>query len=340
MKKLVSMLLILSILTSSIAMENKQRSFFQKTADYVPAVAGGSFAALTAAASIYSKKYLETCLQNPTPWTIAAAAILAPISYVGSAWCVDKGMQKAGHKFKRYEATPNKNNKTSWWKVAKQVLHPKNVGLMPFTVATKFGYYANENKVGINSELRKEIYRSAQPNKKRWLHYLKNNGLACYISFRNTLEKGFPQLWQMQRSTAQEEMPDLNMHNIPFRGQIFPTPENVEEMLIIIHNPDNYPMHVNCMHGKDRTGLFCALARMELNQGSLEDVMEELGYEKCSHIEAHLPKMKAFIRAWHAIRQQVGFDNREDALEQYQEWYDQYEDDTSKATAETMKKVE
>jgi tyrosine-protein phosphatase SIW14 len=71
----------------------------------------------------------------------------------------------------------------------------------------------------------------------------------------------------------------LKVIEVPIHASITcdpPSPEQVREFLDAVTDPRNQPVYVHCIHGRDRTGLMCAVYRMEVCGWTREEATEEM----------------------------------------------------------------
>jgi tyrosine-protein phosphatase SIW14 len=71
----------------------------------------------------------------------------------------------------------------------------------------------------------------------------------------------------------------LNVVEIPLHAAVTcdpPSEEQVRRFLDVVSDPANRPVYVHCAYGRDRTGVMCALYRMEVCGWTREEAMEEM----------------------------------------------------------------
>jgi protein tyrosine/serine phosphatase len=123
------------------------------------------------------------------------------------------------------------------------------------------------------------LYRSGQLS----LHGLKkvihDYGIRTVITLRDAYHAGDP-----PPAVAEENfclLEDINYHRFPLRAwegpdNTVPAEENVQRFLEIMDNPRNYPVLIHCFAGSHRTGAYCAVYRMEYQQWSNADALDEM----------------------------------------------------------------
>ncbi len=114
------------------------------------------------------------------------------------------------------------------------------------------------------------LYRSADPGPDE-LAALKSLGIKSILSFRSwTDEKG------------EVESCGLNAFRIPLEADIFgskpPTEDQIRYFFYLIRDQKHQPVLFHCQHGADRTGVMCALYRVEVDGWSPEEAIEEMQY--------------------------------------------------------------
>lgn len=181
-----------------------------------------------------------------------------------------------------------------------------------------------------------KFYRSAQLKQdppfwyrgKTFEYYVDKYGIKLSINLRSDLDNNPAWTAQKQIVTAHNEKfphTPIGLINIPLNSRQLPFPEAVAELLELYANKNNYPIHINCIFGSDRTSLASALYVFEhMNQDKsieyrLEKALEQFNFIKYGHIEPHMPNMKKFIRTWAEIRSK--YTDINDAIAMYAHWY-------------------
>lgn len=183
-----------------------------------------------------------------------------------------------------------------------------------------------------------KFYRSAQLQQnppfwyrgKTFKYYVTKNNIRLSINLRNDLDNNPAWTAQKQVVTAHNESQPTNqmlLINIPLSSRTLPSPEAIQSILALYSDPLNYPIHVNCIFGSDRTSLASALyvfEHMHQNESyafRLEKALEQFTFIKYGHIEPSMPNMKKFIRQWAHLRETTS--GLEKALAAYAAWYHQ-----------------
>jgi len=121
-----------------------------------------------------------------------------------------------------------------------------------------------ENFARVNDRL----FRGAQPTAEGY-RKLKELGVKTVINFR------------VHHSYKDEiEAAGMTSVEIPVRADIFgskpPTEAQVKRFFDVVLDPARQPVFIHCMWGKDRTGTFSALYRMEMDGWTNEEAIEEM----------------------------------------------------------------
>lgn len=175
------------------------------------------------------------------------------------------------------------------------------------------------------------VTRSAQPTVEQTMELIEKHGIRTFINLR---EEGEPSSIVPGYYFTDEDIKALKaiardngaqFCNVPLSGHVYPKPKAVRQLLEIMLNEDNYPLHINCKQGKDRTGLVSTLYYLEFVDHDVEAALDAHLGTKHTHNRTIYPKMSGFIRIWHAIRVQQQFSrydaDLEEAYAKYTAWY-------------------
>ncbi len=130
-----------------------------------------------------------------------------------------------------------------------------------------------------------KLYRSAQLNPEGLGRVINDYGIKTAISFRYPSEPGQtpPDQWEV------EFCKKLGVNHVhitpdvwsPDKEGVIPAQKGVDQFLKVMNDPRNQPALVHCFRGAHRTGIHCAIYRMEFNKWSNEEAISEmkaLGY--------------------------------------------------------------
>ncbi len=110
--------------------------------------------------------------------------------------------------------------------------------------------------------------RGGQPNDEGYA-WLKTNGFRTVISFRqHHSEKEKVEKWGL----LSVELPV----QADIMGSSPPTEEQVKQFLATVSDSALQPVFFHCRRGADRTGLFCAIYRMEIDGWTNDEAVEEM----------------------------------------------------------------
>jgi protein tyrosine/serine phosphatase len=97
--------------------------------------------------------------------------------------------------------------------------------------------------------------------------------------------------------TLEEEMEaraaGLRYFSVPLPGFSRPRDEQVERVLALINDPQNWPVFVHCRHGEDRTGTIIAIYRITRDGWTYEQAKREAKRYGLSRFQF---KMKDYIK--------------------------------------------
>lgn len=113
-----------------------------------------------------------------------------------------------------------------------------------------------------------QIFRGGQPSEEG-LNLLKQKGIATIINLRE-------EATAIEAERAYVQSIGLRYISIPLRPFDVPATESIEKFLILIHEKDQQPFFIHCLHGMDRTGLMVGLYRMKYSDWTYERSLEEM----------------------------------------------------------------
>lgn len=68
----------------------------------------------------------------------------------------------------------------------------------------------------------------------------------------------------------------IKMISIPLSGFWSPKDEDVNQILTLVRNSQNYPLFLHCQYGQDRTGLIVGLFRVYFQEWSAQQAYDEM----------------------------------------------------------------
>ncbi len=129
-----------------------------------------------------------------------------------------------------------------------------------------FPWLAPEERIRFGTVNREIAYRSGQPNEKQLPYFIKKYQLRAIISVRTSINKK-----ELEIARAH----GVRFIQIPVKGNRIPEPYQIQAFLEYIRNPQNRPFLIHCAHGRDRTGIFVFLYRVEVGGWPPRDAWKE-----------------------------------------------------------------
>jgi tyrosine-protein phosphatase SIW14 len=143
---------------------------------------------------------------------------------------------------------------------------------------TGAGSQVSQEKVLPNfHQVNEHLYRGAQP-RSGGMQRLAAQGIKTIVNLRAEDE-----------GTRAEEKDaraaGLRYFNVPMQGLSRPKDEQVERVLAIINDSQNWPVFVHCNHGKDRTGTIIACYRISHDGWTAEKAKAEAKHYGMSWVQ-------------------------------------------------------
>jgi len=135
------------------------------------------------------------------------------------------------------------------------------------------------------------VWRSAQPNRESLIR-MANHGLKTIINLRGEADTD-----RWERAIA--DSLGLLYFNIHLDARNPQNPDDIEQILAIMHNPGHQPVLLHCLGGKDRTGMLSAIYQIRYLGSNFEDAYREMlmfGYHKKDYPEV-LQTVKLLTKA-------------------------------------------
>lgn len=114
------------------------------------------------------------------------------------------------------------------------------------------------------------LYRSGQPKPGEIGHLIKRLGLRTLIIAREDSSEN------VQNELAFARRRGLNIVHLPLESRTPIPDDQIERFFRVVDDPRNRPALVHCSAGRHRTGLLCALYRIERQGWSREDAIAEM----------------------------------------------------------------
>lgn len=122
-------------------------------------------------------------------------------------------------------------------------------------------------------QITQQIYRGGRPTPEG-LKSLKEAGIKSIINLENVAGP-------VQNERAQAKALGMGFMSSPMSWITPPTDQQIDKILAVMSNPENQPVYIHCLHGRDRTGLVSALYRVLIQKMSAREAyseMKQLGF--------------------------------------------------------------
>jgi protein tyrosine/serine phosphatase len=116
-------------------------------------------------------------------------------------------------------------------------------------------------------QVNEHLYRGAQPEK-GWIEKLRALKIKTVINLRGADEG-------TSAEETEAKAAGLRYFSVPLPGLSRPKDEQVEKILAIINDSQNWPVFVHCHHGEDRTGTIIAVYRITHDGWTSEQAKKE-----------------------------------------------------------------
>lgn len=156
-------------------------------------------------------------------------------------------------------------------------------------VAASAGSQESQEKVLPNfHQVNEHLYRGAQPLS-GGMRMLAARGIKTIVNLRGEDEG-------TRAESTDASAAGLRYFNVPMQGLSRPTDEQVERVLAIINDPQNWPVFVHCNHGKDRTGTIIACYRISHDGWTSEKAKAEAKHYGMNWVQF---RMKDYIKDYY-----------------------------------------
>lgn len=108
-----------------------------------------------------------------------------------------------------------------------------------------------------------KLTRSGMPRDNSGWQWLRGRGTRSIVTFRT------------ENDVDYEKLGFERVLRIPLRGGRFPSDEQVDAFLRFVQDPGNWPVHIHCSAGKDRTGMMAALVRYAIDGWPIDQALAE-----------------------------------------------------------------
>lgn len=141
-------------------------------------------------------------------------------------------------------------------------------------------HYLNKNYRNFHTVRPGVLYRSGQLTPKGLKRLVHDFGFRTVISLRDSDVPGTqpPDLAEEEYCRTEQ----INYYRLPPRvwwappGEEVPGEQNIRTFLAVLDDPANYPVLVHCFAGCHRTGIHCAIFRMEYDRWDNDTAIAEM----------------------------------------------------------------
>lgn len=132
-----------------------------------------------------------------------------------------------------------------------------------------------------------KLTRSGLPNNKSGWDWLRHTqGAKTIVTFRP------------QNDVDYKKYGFDQVYRLPLSGTEVPADEQVDTFLRFVQDPGNWPVHIHCAAGKDRTGMMAVLVRYAIDGWPIGKALEE---SRSYRGGEDLPQKRlAWLQAWAA----------------------------------------
>lgn len=141
------------------------------------------------------------------------------------------------------------------------------------------------------------LYRCGQPRPEELERTITQYGLKTVIALRGARGDDDRDAWERQERTVCEAH-GVEFVTIPCNHKNPPTPAQFQQFLDVVRDERRCPALVHCRIGKQRTGLFCALYRVQVQQVDPEDALREMDQRG---FQLHHPRHRRLLDAFMAF---------------------------------------
>lgn len=137
-------------------------------------------------------------------------------------------------------------------------------------------------------QVNENLYRGAQPLP-GGIQKLAGLGIKTVINLRGDDERASDEEMEVRAA-------GLRYFNMPMGGFKRPSDEQIEKVLSIINDAQNWPVFVHCLHGEDRTGTIIACYRISQDGWTSEQAKREARRHGMSRFQF---RMKDYIKDYY-----------------------------------------
>lgn len=135
--------------------------------------------------------------------------------------------------------------------------------------------YASSRDLPAYVDINANVARGGRPTAKG-IEQLSRKGFRTILNIENNIEA-------INRERLWVESAGMNYISIPLGWDRAPADEEIDEILRLLKDPNNFPIFLHCKHGEDRTGMVMGIYRVLVDgwsrQAAYEEMLE-LGFHK------------------------------------------------------------
>lgn len=132
------------------------------------------------------------------------------------------------------------------------------------------------------------LYRSGQFDVRGLKQVIHDHGIRTVITLREKTSERTAKIIQEEEDYCKRQgiyyfaLPILGWETKPGQGEA-PAMENVREVLRILDDPKHHPVLIHCFAGIHRTGMYCAVCRLERQGWDVDRAVAEMRH--CGYIQ-------------------------------------------------------
>ena len=150
-----------------------------------------------------------------------------------------------------------------------------------------------------------KVYRSGQASPKMLKKTIDDYGIKTVISLRDARPGSATEQYDAEETTVRSMgLQYLKLSPKSWGAIEGGKPEvqtNIDQFIRVMDNPKSYPVWIHCFAGTHRTGSYCAIYRMEYEQWTNAEAMEELkslGYVNLDKEDNVHDYLKSYVPKW------------------------------------------
>jgi len=119
------------------------------------------------------------------------------------------------------------------------------------------------------------LYRCGQPTPQQLRDLIERHRLRTVVALRGSRDPHDPDAWeQAERDVCRQR--NVDFLTLPCNHKNPPTAEQVARFLDLMRDRSRHPVLIHCRIGQQRTGMFCALYRVHVQNIAPEQALREM----------------------------------------------------------------